>query len=69
MKAMQLLHNLGQSLWHNNITRDLLDRGTVKFKARRLISESRLQIGRSDRVPQKSVRTGRKGALESWQAR
>jgi transaldolase len=25
MKATQLLHNLGQSLWLDNITRDLLN--------------------------------------------
>ncbi len=25
MKVTQLLHNLGQSLWLDNITRDLLD--------------------------------------------
>src|SRR5262249_12242971 len=31
MKATQLLHNLGQSLWLDNITRDLLDRGTLKL--------------------------------------
>src|SRR5262247_946499 len=30
MKATQLLHNLGQSLWLDNITRDLLDTGTLK---------------------------------------
>jgi transaldolase len=30
MKATALLHNLGQSLWLDNITRDLLDRGTLK---------------------------------------
>jgi transaldolase len=30
MKATQLLHNLGQSLWLDNITRDLLDRGTLE---------------------------------------
>ena len=30
MKATQLLHNLGQSLWLDNITRDLLDNGTIK---------------------------------------
>ncbi len=29
MKATQLLHNLGQSLWLDNITRDLLDSGTL----------------------------------------
>ena len=30
MKATQLLHNLGQSLWLDNITRDLLTNGTLK---------------------------------------
>jgi transaldolase len=30
MKATQLLHNLGQSLWLDNITRDLLDKGTLR---------------------------------------
>jgi transaldolase len=30
MKATQLLHNLGQSIWLDNITRDLLDQGTLK---------------------------------------
>src|SRR5712672_3178744 len=30
MKATQTLHNLGQSLWLDNITRDLLDSGTLK---------------------------------------
>jgi len=30
MKATQLLHNLGQSLWLDNITRDLLDRGAFE---------------------------------------
>jgi transaldolase len=30
MKAPQLLHNLGQSLWLDNITRDLLNQGTLK---------------------------------------
>ena len=29
MKATQQLHNLGQSLWLDNITRDLLDSGTL----------------------------------------
>ena len=29
MKATELLHNLGQSLWLDNITRDLLDSGTL----------------------------------------
>src|SRR5258706_906430 len=30
MKATRLLHDLGQSLWLDNITRDLLDSGTLK---------------------------------------
>jgi transaldolase len=30
MKATQSLHNLGQSLWLDNITRDLLNSGTLK---------------------------------------
>ena len=29
MKATQLLHDLGQSIWLDNITRDLLDSGTL----------------------------------------
>ena len=30
MKATQLLHDLGQSLWLDNITRDFLDSGTLQ---------------------------------------
>jgi transaldolase len=30
MKATQLLHNLGQSIWLDNITRELLESGTLK---------------------------------------
>jgi transaldolase len=30
MKATQLLHNPGRSLWLDNITRDLPDTGTLK---------------------------------------
>ncbi|TMK76220.1 MAG: transaldolase [Actinobacteria bacterium] len=30
MKATQMLHELGQSLWLDNITRDLLDSGTLQ---------------------------------------
>jgi transaldolase len=30
MKATQRLHNLGQSIWLDNITRDLLNNGTLK---------------------------------------
>ena len=30
MKATQLLHNMGQSIWLDNITRDLLTSGTIE---------------------------------------
>ena len=30
MKATQTLHDLGQSIWLDNITRDLLDSGTLE---------------------------------------
>src|SRR5689334_3856292 len=30
MEATKLLHNMGQSLWLDNITRDLLNSGTLK---------------------------------------
>src|ERR1700727_2111383 len=30
MKATEALHNLGQSIWLDNITRDLLDSGTMQ---------------------------------------
>jgi transaldolase len=30
MKATKILHNLGQSLWLDNITRDILDNGTLR---------------------------------------
>ena len=30
MKATETLHNLGQSIWLDNITRELLDSGTLK---------------------------------------
>jgi transaldolase len=36
MKATQLLHDLGQSLWLDNITRDLLNNGTLKRYIREL---------------------------------
>jgi transaldolase len=34
MNATQNLHELGQSLWLDNITRDLLTKGTLKRNAR-----------------------------------
>src|SRR5262245_65491731 len=36
MKATQTLHDLGQSLWLDNITRELLDRGTLERYVREL---------------------------------
>ena len=30
MKATKQLHDLGQSLWLDNITRDILDNGTLR---------------------------------------
>jgi transaldolase len=36
MKATQLLHNLGQSIWLDNITRTLLDSGTLERYIREL---------------------------------
>ena len=30
MKATEALHNLGQSIWLDNITRELLDTGRLK---------------------------------------
>jgi transaldolase len=36
MEATQLLHNIGQSLWLDNITRDLLDSGTLERYIREL---------------------------------
>jgi hypothetical protein len=52
MKATQMLHDLGQSLWLDNITRDLLDSGTLK----RYIEELsvRLWIGASTPRPRAS---------------
>ena len=42
MKATQLLHNLGQSLWLDNITRDMLNSGTLKGYIDGLKGQSRL---------------------------
>ena len=36
MKATELLHNPGQSIWLDNISRDLLDNGTLKRYVDRL---------------------------------
>jgi transaldolase len=49
MKATQLLDNLGQSVWLDNITRDLLDSGKLK----RYINE--LSVTDSPRIPRSSI--------------
>src|SRR5262245_9075786 len=36
MRATQALHDMGQSIWLDNITRDLLDRGTLEHYIREL---------------------------------
>jgi transaldolase len=36
MRATQALHEMGQSIWLDNITRDLLDRGTLEHYIREL---------------------------------
>ncbi len=36
MKATELLHDIGQSIWLDNITRDLLDQGTLEGYIRNL---------------------------------
>ena len=36
MRATQALHDMGQSIWLDNITRDLLDRGTLEHYLREL---------------------------------
>ena len=36
MRATQLLHDMGQSLWLDNITRDLLESGTLEYYIREL---------------------------------
>ena len=35
MSATKRLHELGQSIWLDNITRDLLNSGTLRWYARR----------------------------------
>ena len=39
MKATQKLHELGQSVWLDNITRDLLTSGTLKALHRRILAD------------------------------
>jgi transaldolase len=36
MKATQKLHDLGQSIWLDNITRDLLTSGTLQIPGTRV---------------------------------
>ena len=38
-KATEQLHNLGQSIWLDNITRDLLTTGTLAALHRRIVGD------------------------------
>ena len=59
MKATQALHNLGQSIWLDNITRELLDSGTLKRYIDELSVTGRCEGGRFyDRVSGGEKRPG-----------
>jgi transaldolase len=50
MKATQVLHDLGQSIWLDNITRDLLDSDTLEH----YIDELSLTVASSMRLSSSS---------------
>jgi hypothetical protein len=52
IKATQLLHDLGQSLWLDNITRDLLDSGTLQLYIDELSVTGLTRIGPYPRTRQ-----------------
>ena len=54
MKATQLLHDEGQSLWLDNITRDLLDSGTRRVRS----PQTRRHDAAGERVPPGQGRDG-----------
>ena len=56
MKATQLLHNLGQSIWLDNITRDLLDTGTLKRYIAELSVTGLRRTPRSSTMPSRTAR-------------
>ena len=56
MKATQLLHNLGQSLWLDNITRDLLNSGTLKRYIDELSVTGLTRIRRSSTTRSRTAR-------------
>jgi transaldolase len=51
MKATQLLHNLGQSIWLDNITRDLLKQYIAELSVTGLTSSSRWDGAVTGKVP------------------
>ena len=55
MKATQLLHNLGQSIWLDNITRNLLDSGTLKRYIDELSVTGLPPIRRSSTTPSRTA--------------
>ena len=66
MKATQLLHDLGQSLWLDNITRDLLDSGTLKRYIDELSVTGSPRIRRSSTTPSRTARPTTPPSARSW---
>lgn len=71
MKATLVLHDLGQSLWLDNITRDLLDNGTLKryiddFSITGLTSNPTIFELPFTRAPQVSMASFRWSCRRSW---
>ena len=52
MKATSLLHNLGQSLWLDNITRDLLKSGTLNRYIAVSVTGLTSNVSKSDALKQ-----------------
>ena len=65
MKATQLLHNLGQSLWLDNITRDLLDSGTLSRYIQELSVTGLTSIRPSSTTPSKTAGLRRRDPPEA----
>ncbi len=64
MKATKLLHDLGQSLWLDNITRDLIDSGTLK----RYIDEFSV-VGKKTFEDDLGIRGFKRLGRKKWQKR
>ena len=66
MKATHLLHDLGQSLWLDNITRDLLDSGTLKRYIDELSVTGLTQIRPSLIMPSRTAPRTIRPSARSW---